>query len=207
MSEGEKPLVNKALRVGAAALVAISTIAGGCTPEQSPLKNPVTPTANPSPESAAATIEPYKPTQEDKTTFLTTLGKYLNLDADFSLNERFQVFPYDPASRYTSSSRATTYIFEGIQLSIGKDEQGKVTEEILLLNLNTAGEKPEAVAKKILKIQPPRWEPIGPVNLNNERKYLGIKTESTTAEGYTRISLYEGGRQLEIIFRTTPFPK
>lgn len=196
----EKPFVNnKVLKAGAVVLLATSTIAGGCAPNPSPSENlDESATTIPSPDKTSAYIEPYQPTQEDKTTFLTTLEKYLNLDADFSLNDQFRVFPDDPSSRYTSSSRVTTYTLENIQLSIGKDEEGKIIEERLLLDLDAA--------KEVLKIQPPHWEPIGPVNLNGRITYLGKRAEFSTAEGYTRINLFNKG-QLEIIFRTTPFPK
>lgn len=196
----EKPFVNnKVLKAGAVVLLVTSTIAGGRVPNPSPSENlDESATTIPSPDKTSAYIEPYQPTQEDKTTFLTTLEKYLNLDVDFSLNDQFRVFPDDPSYRYTSSRHVATYTFGDIQLSIGKDEKGKVIEEILLLDLSTS--------KESLKIQPPHWEPIGPVNLNGEITYLGKQAEFSTAEGYTRINLFNKG-QLEIIFRTTPFPK
>lgn len=208
MSEGEKSLANKTVRALTVLAIAASGVTGGCAPKPSPSENTAGPavSTSPSPESSAILA-----LTQDKITFLTTLEKYLNLDADPQLKKRlaiasdeeFKVAYVNPYPQQAISPH-TSYTFEGIQLSITTDPQGKFMEEILLINPGPANS--EEAVKKNLNIQPPQWEPIGSVILNGKMQNLGKRAEFSTAEGYTRISLYEGG-QLEIIFRTTPFPK
>lgn len=223
MSEG----LNKVMKIGSTVLIGAATLTGkGCVPP-SPINSPDKPvlgnltqttaeslvSVNPASEPTATSviaqesryIEPHQATQEDKQVFLTTLEKYINLDAEPKLKAQLDNPLFDKQFKVVVVDKPihplpahTAYTFGNVQLSVVKDTKGQVVEENLLVG---------QVAKESLKIQPPKWEPIQPVNLNGKITSLGITAEfSPSAGNYLRYQKFNNG-QLSIAWRNTPFPK
>lgn len=227
-SRGEKlSLGQKVRRFAAVALATIPGFTGGCAPTMPPVENQnkasasadlpnsttelttttITPISDQQtvPTKESRYIEPHQATQEDKQVFLTTLEKYINLDAEPKLkaqldnplfDEQFKVVVVDKPIHPLPAH--TAYTFGNVQLSVVKDTKGQVSEENLLIG---------QVAKESLKIQPPNWEPIQSVNLNGKITSLGITAEfSPSAGNYLRYQKFNNG-QLSIAWRNIPFPK
>lgn len=214
-SGGEKSLAHKAARIFAAALVAVAGTTGGSAPKEALLEKGNKTAASsdlpqsitePAPIPVVTPEEQAKQEQraEDKRVFIATLEKYFDLNdpklkAELNnplFDEQFQVVVVDKPIH--SLPAHTAYTFGDIQIAIVKDVQGKVSEENLLVG---------KISKASLKIQPPQWEEIPPVNLNGKITSLGIRAEFSPSEGnYLRYQQSNNG-QLSVAWRNTPFLK